>query len=31
MIAGAMAEPMSDEHLRMMVHDNVAKLYGLTI
>jgi len=26
-----MAEHMSEEHMRMMVHDNVAELYGLTI
>jgi len=30
-VLAKMAEHMSDEHLRMMVHDNVAELYGLTI
>ena len=26
-----MAEHMSEQHMRMMVHDNVGELYGLTI
>jgi len=30
-VLGKMAEHMSEEHMRMMVHDNVAELYGLTI
>jgi predicted TIM-barrel fold metal-dependent hydrolase len=30
-VLGVMSQHMSDEHMHMMVHDNVAELYGLTI
>jgi hypothetical protein len=26
-----LTDGMSDQHVRMMVHDNVANLYGLTV
>jgi hypothetical protein len=30
-VLAQLTEGMSDQHIKMMVHDNVANLYGLTV